>query len=78
MKTPFVLVEDHLSHDTVACLQALLEHAQKGDLIGIAYAAMFKRRGYAVDAAGEAHRSPTYSRGMLRALDDKLGRRVSG
>lgn len=78
MKPPFVLIEDTVSHDTVEALKTLYEQAKKGEVTGIAYAAMLKRRGYIVNTAGEAHRSPTYSRGMLLALDDKLSRRVRG
>jgi hypothetical protein len=78
MKPPFVLIEDTNSNDTIECLRTLLEHAERGEVIGIAYAAMLKRRGYIVNTAGEAHRSPTYSRGMLLALDDKLSARVRG
>jgi hypothetical protein len=37
--------------------------ARKGELIGLAYAAMYEKpvRGYATDAAGEAYGNPTYS-----------------
>lgn len=78
MKPPFVLIEDTVSNDTVEALRTLYEQAKKGEVIGIAYAAMLRRRGYIVNTAGEAHRSPTYSRGMLRALDDKLAMRIRG
>lgn len=78
MKSPFVLVPDKVSNDTVLCLEHLLEHARKGEVIGITYAAMLSRRGYIVNSAGEAHRNPTFARGMLRALDDQLGERVRG
>jgi len=39
---------------------------------------MLKRRGYIVNSAGEAHRNPTFSRGMLLALDDQLSTRIRG
>lgn len=78
MKPPFVLVQDEVSNDTIKCLEQLLYHARKGELIGIAYAAMLKRRGFIVNSAGEAHRNPTFARGMLRALDDRLGERIRG
>jgi hypothetical protein len=78
MKSPFVLIQDQVSNDTVECLEQLLHHARKGELIGIAYAAMLKRQGYIVNSAGEAHRNPTFARGMLRALDDRLGERIRG
>lgn len=78
MKAPFVLVPDTISNDTVQALEQLLTHARKGEVIGVAFAAMLKKRGYIVNSAGEAFRNPTFSRGMLRALDDKLGTQVKG
>jgi hypothetical protein len=78
MKPPFVLIPDKLSHDTVECLELLLQHARSGEVIGVAFAAMLKRRGYIVNTAGEAHRNPTFARGVIAALDDQLSGRVRG
>jgi hypothetical protein len=72
------LVPDTVSTDTVECLDELLAMARAGEVIGIAYVAMLKRRKYIANTAGEAHRNPTFSRGMIQALDDQLGRRVRG
>ena len=72
MKSPFVLVSDEISHDTIEALTELLEDARRGELIGIAFAAMYKQRKFIVDTAGEAHRNPIFTRGMLACLDDKL------
>lgn len=77
MKAPFVLLHLPESHETIDCLHAMLRQAEKGELIGLAYAAMFKRRGFTVNTAGEAHRSPTYTRGMLLSLDDVLSARMT-
>ena len=77
-RPPFVLVQDEISQDTIECLEQLLKHARSGELIGIAYGAMLKRRGYIVNSAGEAHRNPTFARGMLLALDDQLSTRIRG
>lgn len=74
MKPPFRLVSRAVSHDTVRALESMLEAARGGELIGMAYAAMFRERKYLVNATGEAYRNPTFSRGMLRDLDDELGR----
>lgn len=76
-KGPYSLEPDTLSSDTVECLAELLEQAKAGKVIGIAFSAILKRRNYWVNTAGEARRSPTFTRGMLRALDDQLGQRVS-
>lgn len=78
MRPPFVLIPDSLSTEMVECTRQLHEQALKGDLIGLAFAGMIKRRGYIVNSAGEAHRSPTFARGMLLSLDDQLSTRVRG
>lgn len=75
---PFVLLPDRVSRDTVECLQQLLRQAKRGEVIGLAYCAMLKKRAYIVDTAGEAHNSPTFARGMVAALDDHLSAYVHG
>lgn len=77
-KPPYILAPDTLSHDTVECLEQLLEHARHGRVVGLAFAAMLKRRSYVVNTAGEAHRNPTWTRGMVAALDDQLSTRIRG
>jgi hypothetical protein len=76
MRRVYHLVPDAISRDTVLCLETLLEHAKRGEVIGLAFAAMLKRHAYIVNSAGEAHRNPTFARGMIAALDDELGTRV--
>lgn len=76
MRPPFRLVADTVSIDTIECLEQLLERAKRGDLIGLAFAAMLKRRRYIVNTAGVAHDSPTFTRGMVAALDDSLSNRI--
>lgn len=78
MKAPFRLIPDTVSTDTIECLELLLRRARKGEVIGLAYAAMLKKRAYIVNTAGTAHESPTFARGMIRALDDQLGQRILG
>lgn len=78
MKQPYTLLPDTVSKDTVRCLETLLEHARSGAVIGVAYAAVLRQRNFIVSAAGEAHRSPTFARGMVAALDDKLSERIRG
>lgn len=72
MDRPFTLAPDSISHDTIEALKVLLEDAKKGEVIGLAFAVMYKGRDYIVNTAGEAHRSPTFTRGMVQALDDHL------
>lgn len=78
MKSPFILIPDNVSTDTVECLELLLMRARRGEVIGLAYAAMLKKRAYIVNTAGAAHDSPTFARGMVAALDDQLGGRIRG
>lgn len=76
MKTPFNLVPHEGSADTIECLRALLQRAENGEVIGVAYCAMLRRKSFTVNATGEADRSPTFARGMVAALDDYLSNKV--
>jgi hypothetical protein len=76
MKPPFRLVPDALSTDTEQALAQLLDLARRGELIGVAFAGMLKQRRFFVNTAGEAHRNPTFARGMVAALDDELSTRM--
>lgn len=78
MRRPFVLVPDEVSNDTVQCLETLLDRARAGEVIGIAFAAALRHRAYITNSAGECHRSPTWARGMVAALDDQLAGRIRG
>ncbi len=60
------------SPDTVDCLRELLALAQSGEVLGIAYAAMFKNGTYVVGATDEARRSIAFARGMVDDLHDEL------
>ena len=70
------LVPDAVSMDTIACLNLLLRRAHRGEVIGLAYCAMLRGRAYIVDTAGAAHESPTFARGMVRALDDNIAEKI--
>jgi hypothetical protein len=71
-KPIFGLAQDTISHDTVEALQTLLDKAKRGDVIGIAYSVMNKKRTYHVDAAGELHRNPTFAIGTVIVLVYRL------
>lgn len=73
-----VLVRDAISHDTIECLEQLLDAARAGHVVGIVFAAMLKRKRYMVNVAGEAHRDPTYARGVLGAIEDELRLMIQG
>jgi hypothetical protein len=72
MTGPFKLVAQPISHDSIEALNELLTQAKQGNLIGVAFAAMYEKGNYSVDVAGEAYKSPTFARGMVKALDDRL------
>ena len=76
MKLPFQLVPDSVSTDMIECTRTLYEQAQKGELIGLAFTGMIKSRGYIANAAGEAHRNPTFAIGMCFALIQKFTARL--
>lgn len=76
MKKPFTHAAAPLSHDTVEALEFLLEMARSGDVFGVVYVAQLKRRKYIMDTAGEAHRDPMCSLGMVHLLADELVRRA--
>lgn len=77
-KPPYQLVADVLSSDTIEALTELLAHAEAGEVIGIAFAAMYKQRQFITNTAGECHRNPVFARGMVAALDDQLSRKIEG
>lgn len=54
----------------------LMSEAHKGELIGIAFVAMYEGGGYVVNAIGEFDACPTYARGCVKALDDYLKDKV--
>lgn len=57
-----------VSRDTVRCLRTLLAAAERGEVVGIAYAAVHRRRQYSTHACGEAYSNPMQSAGMVGAL----------
>lgn len=75
-RPPFRLVPVERSHDTVEALRELLEEAEAGEVVGLAFAAMYRRRQFITDTAGECHRNPVFTRGMIAALDDCVGERM--
>lgn len=78
MKNVYTLWPDELPNETVKCLTQLTAEARRGRVTGIAFVAYVEGYGYIANAAGDAYENPTMTRGMLRALDDKLAPRISG
>lgn len=69
---PYQLVHDKISRDVVTALEQLLVYARAGDLTGLAFGATFRKMRYITNVAGVCARHPTFTRGMLGALDDEL------
>ena len=49
-----------------------LLHEAGGEITGLLFAATIGRARYITQVAGYCRRNPTYARGMVAALDDKL------
>lgn len=56
----------------------MLRDAKAGELIGLAYVAMYSRNDYALGVKGETKRAPIITRGMLPELDYLLAKIVRG
>lgn len=70
------LVKNHVSHETIAALEYLLYEAKRGEVIGLAYAAMLKNRSCLIDTAGEAYRNPILALGVVNMLSHEIAQRV--
>ena len=66
------LVPDDISPDIKKALEELSKDARAGQLIGLAFIGVYKRREFVVNVAGELRRNPTLARGMVASLDDYL------
>lgn len=77
-RKPFALIRSEVSHDTVEALEFLLHEAKRGELIGIAYGAMMRRRACIVDTAGEAHHNPLFALGVVCMLSGEISDRARG
>lgn len=58
--------------DTIECLERLLEEARRGQIVGVAVAAMRKGHKFATVVTGEAYCNPVFARGMVASLDDHV------
>jgi hypothetical protein len=67
-----------VSEETVQALDELLEKARRGEVVGVAYAAMYRQREYSVRTCGDMHTNPTYCRGAVAALGDHISRQQWG
>jgi hypothetical protein len=78
-RAPFKLVQSNQvsSYETVECLRELLKEAESGELIGIAWVSMYRRRVWDRRSCGEAHRNPAWTLGMIQAYSVKLADEIN-
>jgi len=69
----YQLIQESISTDTVEALEQMLVSARQGNVTGIAFVLLLKRRKFLIDCAGEACADPTMVRGCVAVLDDHLG-----
>jgi hypothetical protein len=62
--------------ETVAMAREFLDFALCGEVVGVAIVGMVRNGDFYVDTFGQARRDPIRARGMLRSLDEHLGRLV--
>lgn len=78
MNNIYTLRPDELPTETVKCLSTLAAQARRGTVRGLAFIAYIEGYGFIANAAGEALDNPHLTRGMLKALDDKLAAHIEG
>lgn len=66
------LITEASSACTIAALQQMLHKAQQGEIVGLAFVAVFGERRYITDAVGECERDPGFARMIVRELDERL------
>lgn len=66
----FRLVEPSVDAETVATLTLLLQAAQEGRIVGLAYVALHNGPDYSGDVVGRARQHPIFTLGIARALED--------
>lgn len=70
------LAERYVNDDVVEALRFLLYEAERGEVVGFAYVAQLRHNNYISDTAGESHRNPMFSLGMVRILEEGIVHQV--
>lgn len=78
MNPPSRLVPDSLPPDSVGALRELLAAAIRGEIIGVAFGALYRDYNFIVNATDEMRADPTRGRGIAEALADSFGRLQRG
>ena len=72
------VVEFPGSKELIYWLEARIDEALRGELIGIAAISMYRHNHWAISIKGEARRAPIMTRGLLPEVDCQLQRIVHG
>ena len=79
MSNVYYLRPDNLpTGDVEQCMAILYAQSKRRIVSGVAFVAYIEGYGFIANSVGKAYDDPTYTRGMLRALDDKLALRADG
>lgn len=62
--------------EVIGLLDDMLARARKGEVNGVALVCSFKHQHYVTAVAGTCRTNPTFSRGMVMFLADKIGELV--
>lgn len=63
--------------DVVEALEYLLHEARRGQVIGLAYGALLRKRTCIVDAVGELDQNPLYALGVVTLLQAEITKRAT-
>ena len=69
---PLSIVQPLIDQSTVDALKNLLEEAQRGRIVGLAYIALKRGPDYSADVVGAALQHPLLTRGIAGALADAV------
>lgn len=69
-------VVDAVSTDTVQRLVELLDQAKRGELVGVAVGAIYKRSNFETFVTGEASRNPVFTMGVVALMHGQLSTRM--
>jgi hypothetical protein len=64
-----------LPSSAVSCLRKLTDHAEAGEITGVAFVCLIDGGKYIADTCGDASGQHTVVRDLLKALDAKIAKR---
>ena len=65
-------VKDRISHETIDALERLLQIARRGEITGLAFAAITKTMSHITDVLGTCRTNPSFTRGAVAFLSDEI------